>query len=287
MQSPLAGWEDERLLDANGAIADFPAGDNNSASFKFKTKTADRTGNDGIKDVKIMVALEYLTNFWRTLEISLINRLTNLILTWSANCFIIDAPVNNQVPICNLWCKTFVPVVSFSFQDNTKPLHQLKWDFERTINWNKYQSKVTVQERKWYSDYLIDTSFQGVNMIFVLSFENNIGQTSCKRYYLPQVEISVYNVMIDVRNFFDQPVKNNLIIYDNIWKITTGQGDNYATGCLLDYTYFKNYYKMIAIDLSDQQELDADWKAIQQIHFTRNLDWPGNTTMFFIIAEAK
>ena len=86
---------------------------------------------------------------------------------------------------------------------------------------------------------------------------------------------------------FDQPIKNNLITYDNIWKIATGQGDDYTTGCLLDYNYFSNYYKMIAIDLSKQQALDADPKEIQQIHFTANLDRDGSTTIFFIIEEAR
>ena len=75
--------------------------------------------------------------------------------------------------------------------------------------------------------------------------------------------------------------------YENIRKITTGQGDDYTTGCLLDYAYFKDHYKMIAIDLSKQQALDADPRAIQQINFTANLDRAGNTTMFFIIEEAK
>ena len=85
----------------------------------------------------------------------------------------------------------------------------------------------------------------------------------------------------------DEPVKQNKATYENIRKIATGQGDDYTTGCLLDYTYFKKYYKMIAIDLSKQQALDADPKAIQQINFTANLDRAGNTTMFFIIEEAK
>ena len=75
--------------------------------------------------------------------------------------------------------------------------------------------------------------------------------------------------------------------YENIKKITIDQGDDYTTGCLLDYSYFKNYYKMIAIDLSNQQALDADPRAIQQINFTANLDRDGNTTMFFITEEAK
>ena len=93
--------------------------------------------------------------------------------------------------------------------------------------------------------------------------------------------------MIDGRNFFDQPIDNMAKTYENIRKIATGQGDDYTTGCLLDYSYFKENYKMIAIDLRKQQELDADPRAIQQIDFTANLDRAGNTKMFFIIEEAK
>ena len=89
------------------------------------------------------------------------------------------------------------------------------------------------------------------------------------------------------KNFFDQPIKDNKVTYENIRKITTGQGDHYTTGCLLDYTCFKKYDKMIAIDLSKQQVLDADSKAIQQINFTANLDRAGNTRFYFILEEAK
>ena len=89
------------------------------------------------------------------------------------------------------------------------------------------------------------------------------------------------------KTFFDQPVKNDKVTYDNIRKIATGQGDDYTTGCLLDYTYFKKYYKMIAVDLSKQQALDADPKAIQQINFTTNLDRAGDTRICFILGEAK
>ena len=87
--------------------------------------------------------------------------------------------------------------------------------------------------------------------------------------------------------FFEQPIKNDLIIYSNIRKITTGQDDDYTTGCLQNYTFLKNCYKMIAIDLSKQQAFDADPKAIQQLRFIANLNQAGNTTMFFIIEEAK
>ena len=136
-------------------------------------------------------------------------------------------------------------------------------------------------------NHLVDPSFQWINRLFVLSFENEDDRTSHSTYYLPKVEIKDYNVMIDGKNVFDQPINSDLKTYENIRKIATGQGDDYTTGCLLDYSYFKDYYKMIAIDLSKQQVLDADPTAIQQINFTANLDSARNTTMFFIIEEAK
>ena len=93
--------------------------------------------------------------------------------------------------------------------------------------------------------------------------------------------------MIDGKNVFDQPLKNDEVTYEIIRKIATGQGDDYATGCLLDYIYFKNHYKMIAVDLSKQQALDANPKEIQQINFTSNLERAGNTRFYFILEEAK
>ena len=93
--------------------------------------------------------------------------------------------------------------------------------------------------------------------------------------------------MIDGKNFFNEPVKNDKVTYENIRKIATGWGDDYTTGCLLDYIYFKNCYKMVAVDLNKQQTVDADPKAIQQINFTVNLDRAGNTRFYFILEEAK
>ena len=93
--------------------------------------------------------------------------------------------------------------------------------------------------------------------------------------------------MIDGKKIFDQPVKNDKVTYENIRKIAIGQGDDYTTGCLQDYTYFKKCYKMIAIDLSKQQVLDADPRVIQQINFTANLDRAGNRRIYFILEEAK
>ena len=106
-------------------------------------------------------------------------------------------------------------------------------------------------------------------------------------YYLPKVEIKDYNIKVDGKNYFDQPINHDTKTFQNIRKIASGQGDDYATDCLLDYPYFKENYKMIAIHFIKQKALDADPRAIQQINFTANLERVGNTTMFFIIEEAK
>ena len=168
-----------------------------------------------------------------------------------------------------------------------KFLPQLKSGFKRTISWNKYLAKPELLAHNANLNHLTEPNFQGVNRLFVLAFEDDAQRISNKRYYIPNVEIKDYNVMIDGKNFFDQPVKNDKVTYENIRKISTGQGDDYTTGCLLDYTYFKKYYKMIAVDLSKQQALDADPKAIQQINFASNLDREGNTWFCFILEEAK
>ena len=212
----------------------------------------------------------------------------NLILTWSANCIIIYTNVANQILTFTITeTNLYVPVVTLSTQDNAKLLPQLKSGFKQTISWNKYPSKPELLAQNANLNHLIEPSFQGVNRLFVLAFENDTQRTSNKRYYIPNVEIKDYNVMIDGKNFFDQPVKNDKVTYENVRKIATSQGDDYTTGCLLDYIYFKKYYKMIAIDLSKQQALDADPKAIQQINFTANLDRAGNARFCFILEEAK
>ena len=202
-----------------------------------------------VQIVRTGVALKYLSNFRITLEMKI-----NLILTWSITCFIIDNPIAGQERIFTITdTNLYVPIITLSIQDNAKLLQQLKSGFKRTINWNKYELKLTVQAQNQYLDSVINPSFQGVNRLFVLSFQNNGSRTSYTIYNLPLVEVNCYNVVIDGRNFFEQPVKNNFITYDNIWKIATGQGDDYTTVCLLDYNYFNSYYKMTATDLSKQQ----------------------------------
>ena len=113
-----------------------------------------------------------------------------------------------------------------------------------------------------------------------MSFGNKNGRTSHSEYCVPKVEIKTYDVKIDGRNFFVQPIINDIKTYENIRKVATGQGDDYITGCLLDYSSFKENYKMIAIDLNKQQSLDADSRAIEQINFIKNLYRIGNATVF-------
>ena len=258
-------------------------------SFNFKVKFTGQTGNNGTKDVEIMVPLKYLSNFWRTLEMPLINCEVNLILTWSSTCVLAAVGDANQAATFAITnTKLYVPVVTLSTQENTKFLQQLKSGFKKVINWNKYLSKPELLAQNPNLNHLVEPSFQGVNRLFVLAFENDNHRSSTRRYNLPTVEIiKYYNIMINGENFFDQPTKNNKVTYENIRKIAIGQGDDYTTGCLLDFPYFTDTYKMIAVDLSKQQALDADPSAIQQINFTANLDRAGNTRIYFIPEEAK
>ena len=232
-----------------------------------------------------MVSLKYLSNFWRTLEMPLINCEVNLILTWSSTCVITDSNGAGTFAITDT--KLYVPVVTLSTQENTKFLQQLKSGFKRVINWNKYLSKPESFRRNANLNYLVEPNFQGINRLFVLAFEGDTQRTSHSGYYLPNFEIKDYNIIINGENFFDQPIKNNKITYENIRKNATGQGDDYTARCLLDYSYIMDTYKMIAVDLSKQQALDADPRAIQQINFSANLDRAGNTRVYFILEEAK
>ena len=206
-------------------------------------------------------------------------------MTWSSTCVITNSNGAGTFEITDT--KLYVPVVTLSTQENTNLLQQLKSGFKRVINWNKYLSKAELLAQNPNLNHLVEPSFQGVNRLFVLAFENDEDRTSHNDYYLPNVEIKDYNIMINGENFFDQPIKNNKVPYENIRKIAASQGDDYTTGSLLDYSYFVDTYKMIAVDLSKQQTLDADPRAIQQIYFTANLDRAGNTRVYLILEEAK
>ena len=177
-----------------------------SESFKSKTKITGKTqAAVNEKDVKIMVPLKYLNTFWRTLEMPLINCEVNLILTWSSTFVITDSTGAGTFEKTDT--KLYVSVVT------------LKSGFKRVINWNKYLSRPESFRRNASINYLVEPSFQGINRLFVLAFQGDTQRISHSGYYLPNVEIKDYNIMINGENFFDQPIKNNKVTYENIKKL--------------------------------------------------------------------
>ena len=172
-----------------------------SESFRCKMKITGKTPASGnTKDVEIIVPLKYLSNFWRTLEMSLLNCEVNLILTWSLTCVISSATGETKFKITET--KVYVSVVTLSTQDNAKLLQQLKSAFKRTINWKKYESHIKTLAQNRYLSHLINPRFEGVNRLFLLSFENENDRTSHPIHYLPNVEVKDYNILINGKNFF-------------------------------------------------------------------------------------
>ena len=146
---------------------------------------------------------------------------------------------------------------------------------------------------------MLDSSYQGAKRLFVLAYDNKVDDNdhnnqvsinSFKKYFLPRVKIENYNIEIDGRNFYDQPINDSIKQYDEIRKISTGQGDDYTTGCLLDFAYFEKNCRLIAVDLSKQKALDTDWRAIQQIIFTDQIKAAANNTrviIYYILEQSK
>ena len=170
-------------------------------TWNTKVKVTGKPPNVGnTQNVEIIVPLKYLSNFWRTFEMPLINCEVNLILTWSPTCVISSATGETKFKITET--KLYVPVVTLSTQDNAKLLQQLKSGFKRKINWNKCELSIKTYAQNRYLNHLADPSFQGVNRLFLLSFENEDDRISHSTFYLPKVEIKDYNVMIDGEKFF-------------------------------------------------------------------------------------
>ena len=143
---------------------------------------------------------------------------------------------------------------------------------------------------------LLDSSWQGVKRLFVLPYDNTnndnnqVSVDSYKKYFLIRVKIENYNIEIDGRDFYDQSINDSIKQYDEIRKISIGQGDDYTTGCLLDFAYFEKNYKLIAVDLSNQKVLDADSRSIQQIIFTGKIKANVANTrviIYYILQKSK
>ena len=177
-----------------------------------------------------------------------------------------------------------MPVVTLAKENDIKLLEKLKSGFKKTIKWNKYRSQMTIQNNNNNLNYLIDPTFTNVNRLFVLSFprnNNTDSRYSFSNYYVPKVRVNDFNVLIDGKSFFDLPVKNEEEAYEKIIEMSNNNG--YTTGNLLDFAYYKENYRLIAIDLSKQTKL----KDPPQITFIGKLDKANGATMFFIIEKSE
>ena len=164
-------------------------------NFSKKKRKTGVTGDNGTKNVEITVQLKYLSNFWRTPAISLINCKTNLVLTQSDKFILSNDTEVTTFAITDT--TVYVPVVTLPTQDNAKLFKQLESGFKRRINQNKYDPKIPEQAPNPYLDFLINPSFQEANITFVVSFENKSDRTKQLKYYLPTIEIKDCNVLID------------------------------------------------------------------------------------------
>ena len=158
----------------------------------------------------------------------------------------------------------------------------LKSGFTREIELNKHRSQMTTEAINDNLNILIDPTFTNVNRLFVLAYQTPDDRQSFSQFYLPKVMIKDFNVIIDNLAFFYLPIKTEEEAYEKI--IDISRNNEYTTGNLLDYDYFKKYYKLVAIDLSKQQVLQENEDLIQQINFVGRLEEAANV---FIIIEKK
>ena len=268
----------------------------NSTSFKYKVNllgNIDAANPDNARlgrlNVKIVVPLKYLSNFFRSLKMPLINCKIKLNLTWKKEC-VLSTAADDAVFITND-TKLYVPVVTLSKEDNKDFIEQQNKGFQRSIYWNEYKTKEQTENADANAvKYInLDPSFQGVNRLFLMAYSradnNQASRNGQQKYYLPRIDLNKYNVIIDGRNFYDNPIKSDFEKYRELKKVMTGKGEDYTAGSLLDYDYFKKNYKLVAVDLSKQKQLDADPRAIQQIEFKYMLQT--NSTIYWVLEKSK
>ena len=185
----------------------------------------------------------------------LINCKIKLNLTWKKEC-VLSTDAGDAVCIIND-TKLYVPVVTLSKEDNKDFIEQQNNGFQRSIYWNEYKTKEkneTVNDNDPATivrDITLDPSFQGVNRLFAMTYNSENGQPTRngqQKCYFPRIDLKEYNVIIDGRNFYDNPIENNIEKYRELKKVMIGKGEDYTTGSLLDYSYFLKHYKLIAVD---------------------------------------
>ena len=242
------------------AVADLTANNSNSLKYKIKllgnvTEVAGDAAGVRRLNVKVVVRLKYLSNFFRSLEMPLINFNIKLNLTWKKEC-VLSTGAGEAVFIIND-TKLYVQVVTLSKEDNKDFIEQQNKGFQRSIYWNEYKTKEINEDADAMFKYInLDPSFQGVNRLFVMAYNRVDGQPTRngqKKYYLSRISLNKYNVIIDGINFYDNPIESDIEKYKELKKVMIGKGEDYTTESLLDYNYFDKHYKLVAVDLSKQK----------------------------------
>ena len=269
----------------NGAVADLTI--DNWSSFKYKISLLCNpvvANNIARINVKVVVPSKYLSNFFRSLEMPLINCKIKLNLTWKKEC-VLSTDNGNAVFIIND-TKMYVPVVTLSKEDKDF-IEQQNKGFQRSIYWNEYKTKEINEnaDASVFKYINLDPSFQGVNRLFVMAYNRANGQPTRngQQNYLPRIDLEKYNVIIDERNFYD--IESDIEKYRELKKVMIGKGEDYTAGSLLDFNYFDKHYKLVAVDLSKQKQLDADPRAIQQTELKYMLET--NSTIYWVLEKSK
>ena len=231
------------------AVADVTA--DNSSSFKYKIKllgnvTEVASNAAGVRrlNVKIVVPLKYLSNFFRSLEMRLINCKIKLNLTRKKKCEL-STGGGDAVFIIND-TKMYFPVVTLSKEDNKDFIEQQNKGFQRSIYWNEYKTKEINEnaDANVFKYINLDPLFQGVNRLFVMAYNRANDQPTRngqQKYYLPRIDLNKYNVIIGGRNFYDNPIESDIEKYRELKKVMIGKGEDYTTGSLLDFNYFNKH----------------------------------------------
>ena len=183
-----------------------------------------------------------------------------------------------------------VPVVTLSKEDTKDFIEQQNKKFQRSIYWNECKTKEINEDAdaNVFKYINLDPSFQSVNRLFVMAYNRENGhptRNGQRKYYLPRIDLEKYNVIIDGRNFYDNPIESDIEKYRKLTKVMIGKGEDNTTGSLFDLNYFDEHYKLVAVDLSKQKELDADPRAIQQIEFKYMLRT--NSTIYWVLEKSK
>ena len=231
----------------------------NSNSFKYKLSLLGNpvvANNIARINVKVVVPLKYLSNFFRSLEMPLISCKIKLNLTWKKEC-VLSTDDGNAVFIIND-TKMYVPVVTLSKEDNKDFIEQQNKGFKRPIYWNEYKTKELTENAdvNVFKYINLDPSFQGVNRLFVIVYNRANGRPTRngqRKFYLPRIDLEKYNVIIDGRYFCDNSIESDIEKNRELKKVMIGKGEDYATGSLLDFNYFDKHYKLVAVDLSKQK----------------------------------